>query len=708
MKPTKEVSLKDAIIRVKLMDDGKLLVVDAKSVIRFLDLMSLRTLSGFKCAIEYSSFKRQVFDFSGNGLYFTLISSTKKESLLYNAKSKRAIAKMDRHSGEVNCVAIDPSSKYMFSCGDDGKSYAIDIINKRVAFTLPIHSDAINDLAFSKNAQWAATASYDKKIYLFNMITMTKKCKLIGHKEAVLQVHFLSENRLFSIDKANTAIVWDYEKGKIIQRLEGVHDDISSITSSQDGVFLFLGTELGYVIVYELESYKILSRKYIKLSSTITALEFDGKTSQLIVATENSNLLIYDIFESQERITKLLKIKNYKKIQEIVEKNPLLAYTKAYQIVISIWNTTVKKARLALEKNDKKKALALFGNFQKIPARNSAIKAIISEYQEFDKFAKFAQESKFPLAYALALKHPHYQDSQLYKTLELNWKKTFSEAKRYAIDPNGAELAREILAPYRGVTQKTKFIQDLLAKSEVYKRFRIAIGQKDFKVAFELIKLNSFLKELPDYSALINYGDSLYIKSQKFLQQDNTHEAIKMLRILVDFTDFSLDAKKLMKSIECRHKFYAAIKEDDMTTAYNILALNEDLQNTQDAKKLQKEYNDAVATANEFALDANIKGLNRVLEKYIKVSSKSSALAGIYGWCYMVELEKAIEERRDQATIEKGIKNYILYFGLQDQIESLFNIFKDNYPQTKLNLKLQTKGSKSMWRTSMIVNSILD
>lgn len=708
MKPIKEISFKDAIIRVKIMDDGKLLVVDAKSVVRFLDLLTLKTISGFKCGVEYKSYKRQIFDFSSDGLYFTLISSTNKESLLYSAKNKKVIAKIDRHKGEVNCVAIDPSSKYMFSCGDDGKSYAVDMQNKKIAFTLPIHSDSLTDIAFSKNAQWLATASYDKKIHLFNIITMSKKHRLIGHKEPVLKVHFLSENRLFSVDKKNSGIVWDYESGKVIERLEGIHDDVRCVASSEDGIFLFLGSSLGYVMVYELESYKMISRKYIKLTSTITALDFDDSSSQLIVATEDSNLLFYDIFESQEQLVKLLKIKNYKEIQEKVEKNPLLAYTKAYQVLLSIWDTTVEKARLALEKNDKKTAMALFKNFQEIPARNTTIKAIIAEYAEFDKFVKFAQESKLPLAYALALKYPSYQNSQIYKALELNWKKTFAQAEKYAIDPKGAELSREILAPYRGVAQKTKLIQELFTKSEIYKRFRVAVGQKDYKVAFELIKLNPFLKELSDYRALLDYADSLYIKSQKLIQEDDTHAAIKLLRILIDFTDFTKEVKELMKTIEIRHKFYDAIKEDDIASAYNLLAQNEDLQTTKDGKRLQKEWNDTVAIANEFALDANIKELNRVFEKYMSISSKSIALAEIYGWCYMVELEKAIEAKREQATIERGIKNYILYFGLQGQIESLFNIFKDNYPQTKLNLDLQTKGSKSMWRTSMIVNSILD
>lgn len=708
MKPTKEVNFKDAIIRVKTMDDGKLLVVDANSAVRFLDKETLKTTSGFKCGVSYKSFNRKIFDFSGDGSYFALISATYKESLLYDASSKKNILKMDRHSGEVNCVAIDPSGKYMFSCGDDGRTYAIDILNKNIAFTLPLHSDSVNDIAFSKNAQWVATASFDKKIYLFNMITMLKQHRLIGHSEPVMKVHFLQGNRLLSVDKKNNAIVWDCESGNVIARLEGIHDDVTQIASSEDGRFLFFGTLLGYIMVYELESYKILSHKYIKLTSSVTALEYDEKSSQLIVATKDSDLFFYDIFKSQEHIAKLLKLKNYQRVQKFVDKNPLLAYTKTYQLFISIWETTVKKARLALEQGDEKTALSIFKHFQEIPSKNSSIKAIMLEYKEFGKFAKFEQEAKFPLAYALALKHPHYQESQVYKALELNWQKAFKQAEKCSFEAKGAEMAREILAPYRGVTQKTKHIQELFAKSEIYKRFRAAIGQKEYKIVFELIKLNPFLKDLADYTSLIDYADSLYINSQKFIQKDDTHTALKMLNILIDFSDFTVEAKELIKSIECRHKFYAAVKEDDITNAYNILALNEELKNTQYGKKLQKEWYDAVASANEFALDADIKEINRVFEKYMKISSKSNALANIYALSYMVELEKAIEEKNEQSKIESGIKNYISYFGLDDKIVSLFNIFKDNYPQTKLNLEFQTKGSTNMWRASMIVTSIFN
>ncbi|EDZ62522.1 WD-repeat containing protein [Sulfurimonas gotlandica GD1] len=708
MKAIKEVNFKDAIIKIKILDDGKLLVVDSKTVVRFLDINSLSTISGFKGGISHLRFRNHVVDFSSDASYFTVLNASCSEALLFDAKTKKVLTKIDRHHGEVTCVAIEPKNKYMFSCGDDGKSYGIDIENKKIAFTLPVHVDAVNDIAFSENGQWVATASYDKKVQIFNMTMMARKHRLVAHGDPVMKVHFLSEHRLVSIDKKSSAIIWDYYTGKVITRLEGIHDDVLHITTSADGKFLFFGTQLGYILVYELESYKVLSKKYIKLTSSITALGFDKSTDQLMVGTQSGDLLFYSIYEGEEYIKEQLQVKDYEAIQRFVEKNPLLAYTKIYQLVINLWETTLKKAKLSLEAGDKQSAINLFKHFKNIPSKNSIMQKVMLEYEEFERFAMLAKQGKLALAYSLALKHPMYQDSKIYRSLEAGWRKAFTAAQKHAIDPKGADIARDILAPYRGITQKTKLIQELLTKSEVYKRFRVAIGQKDFRVAFELIKQHSFLKEFADYDALMNYADSLYIKSQKLLQDGDTHAAIKVLRILVDFSDFTLEVKELMRDIENKQKFYNAMEDGDAESAYNLLSINDELQDSEDGKLLQEEWNNDLLKANEYALEGNVKQLNEVLNKYMKISSKNNALANIYGWCYMAQLEKAVKNKKEQAVIENGIKNYILYFGLQDQIESFFHIFKKNYPATKLNLNLQTKGSISMWRASMIVKSILD
>ena len=145
-----------------------------------------------------------------------------------------------------------------------------------------------------------------------------------------------------------------------------------------------------------------------------------------------------------------------------------------------------------------------------------------------------------------------------------------------------------------------------------------------------------------------------------------------------------------------------------MILAYNLMSRFEDLQDTKDGTNLQKEWNNDLSISNSYAVDGNIEGVKKSLDKYMKISSKYKPLATVFGWCYMVQLENALKKKVSRIQLENGIKNYMLSFGLQDQIENFFKLFKEHYPESKLNLEHLTQGSISMWRPSMIENSILD
>ncbi len=507
-------NIKEPVILLKILKNDFLLVVDNNTTVRYFNTTSLSLIDGFKAKIYHRRYKSSMVAFADNDANFVSITPNCEESLLFNTPTKKIIAKVDRHHGEVSCVGIDPACRYMFSCGEDGKTYAIDLKSGKLVFTLPVHVDTINDIAFSKNSNWVATASYDKKISLFNLATMTPKTKLKAHDAPVMKIRFLKNNRLISVDKNSTAIIWNIYSGKVIERLQGIHDDVTQITTSSDDKFLFLGTDLGYILLYDLKTYEILSKHYIKLHSTITALEFDEQRQHLIVGTEDGNLLLYDIYEGQDKLKELLRQKDFEGMQKEAENNPILRYTDIFNLMSNLWDSVLQKAKIALQTGDKEKAILLFRHFKNIPSKNAIMQKVMLEYEEFEKFATLANSGKLALAYSLANKHPMYKESNVYKILESNWKKTFLQAQKYALDPKGAEKAKEILAPYRGISEKTKLIQELLSKGEVYKRFRASIGQKDFRVSFELIKLNSFLKEFPEYETLMAYADSLYIKSK--------------------------------------------------------------------------------------------------------------------------------------------------------------------------------------------------
>ncbi|MEA1982325.1 MAG: hypothetical protein U9N39_02175 [Campylobacterota bacterium] len=701
-------ALKKPIVLLRMLDDGRVLVVDNETTIRYLKRDDLSTINGFKVNIHHQRYKTHVVAFSNDGDYFATLSATCKESKLYNAKTKKLITEIDRHQGEASTVGIDPLNRYMFSCGDDGKTFAIDIKSGQLVFTLPVHVDTVNDIAFSQNGNWVATASYDRKISIFSLVTMSPKEKLRGHGAPIMKLRFLEKNRLISIDKNSSAIIWNVYTGKIIERLRGIHDDITHMTTSKDDQFLFLGTVLGYIIVYDLNTYEILSSKYIKISSPITALEFDKITHMLYIGTEDGFLMTYDIYEGESEISELLKNRKLDDIQIVKDANPILAYTQIYSLVSNLWERTLEKAKIALENGDKKKAILLFNAFKNIPSKNKIMQKVITDYAEFDKFRAFAMQGKLTLAYGLANNFPIYQETKLYRNLEKRWKKVFIQAQKYVLDPKGIDKAKEILSQYRGISSKTKLIQEILSKAEVYKRFRAAIGQKDFAICFELIKQHSFLKELPEYGTLMKYADTLYIKSQQFLENQDTHSAIKMLRVLSVFDGYKEEVREMMLEIETRQKFFSAIENEDVISAYNLMAISETLENTREGKKLQEDWLEAQKQANLFAMEGDAKGVSKALYDYIKIKSKSTAIATVFAWCYMVQLEDRARDNAQQSEIENGIKNFVINFGTQENIENFYALFKEKYPSSKLTLEHLHQGSMSMWRSSMLVDSILD
>ena len=708
MKVVTSKGINNAVILLKILEDGRLVVVDNETTIRFLKKEELGVVDGFKVNIKHQYYKASPIAFSNDGDYFATLSEDRQESKLYNTKTKKLITSVNRHHGEVSCVGIDPLNRYMFSCGDDGKTFAIDIKSGKLVFTLPVHVDTINDISFSENGNWVATCSYDRKISIFSLVTMTAKTKLKAHAAAVTKMQFLKGNRLISVDKNSSAIIWDMYTGKVIERLQGIHDDIRQIVTSKDDEFLFIGTALGYVLVYDLKSYELLSSRYIKIASPITALEFDDENSHLIIGTDDGFIMVYDIYEGEDKLKDMLKNKQFDGIQKEAEQNPVLAYTQVYNLVANLWDNALEKAKIALQNNDKEKALLLLNSFKSIPSKNKIIQKTIEDYAEFGKFAKFAKEGKLALAYSLTNTHPAYKDSKLYKALEERWKKTFMQAQKYILEPKGMEKAKEVLKAYRGISEKTKLIQELLTQGEVYKRFRTAIGQKDFTVCFELIKQHKFLKEFPEYEVLMNYADTLYIKSQEYLSKNDTNAAVKMLRVLSVFDDFKEEVKTLMNEIEIKQKFFVAVESDDYNKAYELMNQVEELQETPEGQKLQSEWYDDLAKANAYAVNGDALNVKKALEKYLKMSAKTTAISTVFAWCYMIQMEDAARDGATQNVLEKGIKNYILNFGLQEQIESFFLLFKEKHPSTKLNIEHLKQGSTSMWHPSMIVAYILD
>ncbi|MFA5214495.1 WD40 repeat domain-containing protein [Sulfuricurvum sp.] len=705
MEVLKSLNIKSPILLLKVLNDGNFAIIDAQNTLRIIDSNDYKVIGGFKSNIAHERLVGSHVDVTPDAKYSISIIPGVNKAALFSVNKKELLYKVGRHQGDVESVAIDPNSRYCVTCGQDGKVFAWVLKAARLAFSMPIHTDFVTTVAFNETGQWIATGSFDRTINILNLATMKHPLKLRGHSSAIVKIVFLPEARMLSADKEGTLIVWDMIDGKVLHRLTKMNDDITALSISSDSHFAFVGTKLGYVGLYNLESMELLTPRYLKESEQITSIAYLADGFRLIIGTVEGNVRVYSLFGDQEKYMQMLREHQYKEFYDALDKNPILFYSKVYEMAERIWGDIQKKARAYLEKGDRPKAKELFDLFAGIPKKNPLITQMLRDYEKYGQFQACVNEGRLPLAYSMAKQYPAFQDSEPFRKAELRWKKLFAKAQELILAPNGDEQAKTLLAPYRGISEKTLLIQQLFEERKKYEYFKKVIAQSDYVKFFDLVRILPFLKEFAEYTAVMDYGDKLYIQSQKAYRAGDYATARKGCEILVAFPDYAKESQEMLETIRVKHLFYDAIASNNLINAFAYLNSYPLLYETPEAQVLERQWNVIVDNAQRYAAKGLVRETAEVFEIYQSVKDKYSAMGSVFAQCYSAQLEQKLREKASQNILEQGIRQYVALFGIDDMIAQVFEYFKRNY-KTQIDLDTLKQGSLETWTPAMIIDDI--
>ena len=707
MNPKKIFTINTAISKIKYIQNGEIIVVDEKNTIRRYDLEHFKLSGGFKIKLPENRVYGNNVDISPHGKFMGLGIKDKNRAVLFNLTTKKPAFTLGWHKGEIEAIEFDKQGHYVATGGVDGRAYVWSTKTGKMVGTLAPHSDYVTSIGFSKNGYWVATGSYDKSISITNLSSMQFAFKLRGHQGAILKIKFLNNFHLITGDKQGELVLWDYSKGKVLNRLPNLTNQVVDFITDGEEKYLFAAPKGKNIFLYDLEKKELITNDYIKLTSNITCLEFIPELHYLIIGTADGIIYIYDILSDEKDLETFITNKKYDKAYELVFKNPLLHQSDAYHKLEDIWSQTLERCYKLLENSQMDVVKQLFEPFMVVSSKRMLIQAMLKDFAEFDKFKLLVTKKKYPLAYSLANQHKSFKDTIYYKHMEKEWKKAFTQARKLIFDKTKEDVVKNLLKPFRGVSEKTPLIQSLFNEKEIYKLLRIKFQKKEFNDFFSLINRYPFLSDLDEYKSAMNYGEKLYNQANKLLLEGNYHKILNYTKVLEDFPQYKDSVKELETKANIILNFVSLIASKDYNKVYRLVKEIPFLEETEDFKHLENSWRNKVFQAEELVSTGEPKKILKELENYIPIEEKRTKILELIKSAYLNQILDLLKSRNfTEESLNKGIKNYLRLFGFDLEISDLIEISKK--ANVEIDLTNIKEGNRENWYKINLPESIFD
>jgi len=383
-----------------------------------------------------------------------------------------------------------------------------------------------------------------------------------------------------------------------------------------------------------------------------------------------------------------------------------LRYSNVYKSLENLYAETKIKATKLLEKEQASAAKLLLEPFASIKCKQADIQHLFSDFREFAKFKSHVESKRYSLAYTLASQFKQFQESSFYKEMENEWHVNFNKAKALAKDKNGDEKVNKMLNDFKGISSKSILIQQLFEQRTAYMLFRKKLAQKDFQALTALIKKCPFVKEFDEYDLLMKYADSTFIKAQQAMENRNYDKAVKLAMKLLPFPDLKDDAETIIEEASILEKFEMAFDNDDMNVMYKMISEYPYLSELREAKALEDDWKYHLVLAEKYAAKSDAANAAEALKDFFEIKSKHQSISVVMQEAYIMQIQRALHSEKPRAIIENAIKQYVLFFGVNDHIEHFYEKLSLKH-ETTLELRRLQKGDASSFRPSMIIEDIV-
>lgn len=665
----KRLQFKHTITAIKALEKRDVAILDSSNACRLFSLDPITLKDGFKTSLPQSENLQQGADISKDGRYAAFC--VKKEgAALFNALNKKLLYRFKRHEGDVESLSISPRHGYLATGGQDGKTFLWSLSTGQMVASLPHHSDFVTSIAFSPNGQWIATGSFDRRIIVTNISSLSQSLKLKGHIKGINALLFIGDHRLIAADKAGEIVIWDYFGAKVIKRLKKMLDEVTAICVTPDERFLFAADKSGIVSLYDLNSYELVSLRYLHYLKPVSKLCYVADGNHLVVGLADGEVTFNAPLKESMQMQEFIAEGDLSSAYKLAEENPLLRYSEAYIELEALWNEAFQKAMTLLELGKKEEAKKVLEPFSVEASKRLLVQQLLNDFSDFKKFKTAVEQKKYQLAYSMAAKYPMLKQNRYYEAMEREWETLFAKAKKFILQNGGEDRAKELLKPFRGISSKSRLIQALLNEKEIYKLFMKLVTKRDFKAAIELAKRYPAIMELEEYKKIEKIADAIAKKSMSELEAGNYAEAARLAAKLMEFPDMKESARELIERANLYASAMRYFAEKNYAAIYKILEQNPILEETKIVKNLEEVWYKSVKKGEEAASKGDVASIKKVMAPFMDILQKRAKIVTLIKHAYLAQMENLF---KNEERLLGAVKRYLEIFGMDDEIGSWLN-----------------------------------
>ncbi len=534
-----------AVLCLKPLELGPLAAVSADGLLSLIDLQQCRLLGNLTLPLP-EGFLPTAIDIAPKGHLCIAADGKRGEAELCNVKQKRPLFRVGAHRGGVSRVMIDPLGRYAVTAGEDGRVAAWELRSGQRAFNLPAHSDGVLALALNAEGSLAATGGYDRIVQLSQPGSARPPLILRSHATAVTALGFVAGERLLSGDRSGGIALWDTMQGKLLQRLEPVSAEVTAFCCNAEGTLLLAGSANGRVALYDLEGQECIAARYLEFEGAVTALVLSPE-GRLAAGTASGEIGCFDLYGERRPLEEALARRDYDAIYRTARGNPAVRFSPPFRAMEAEWERVVARVDTLITADRTEGAEALLLPFEGIGAKRRKIAAIRRGLQEYGVFKTHVENGRYAVAYDLAFKFPSFRTSGVFLAMESEWERRYKRASRLLCDSATEEEGNTLLAPFRGISEKTAAIRDVIETGRRYRYFKYLIARHDWKRAWEIVRHHPELEQSDAYRSMLDVGDALFATAQRAFAAGNYKNGEAACETLLAFPDYKEEALALLQ-----------------------------------------------------------------------------------------------------------------------------------------------------------------